>query len=653
MQGVESGVELPEISAESYIVCDIKSALEAFSSLSLFCIRAQISLNGMDFGPSGNSNSNLNGSANGNGSGNDNNCMIICHSFQPLSISPTSCQCPCPIPMENVQTVLKEICVTGESFFPSKDLPSTLHLQATLTASISLKTATATAIEGEGEIIKNEKLIHGIDPVKSASISSTSNKSSDEEETVSIIVPVRCTSQEELYFIPPTLNQILALFKSRNIVSEISAIRTWVQFQMLMTADNGTVGGSKNIRGSLQLKKLSFVSSLESAVALGPGSCQLEGIVKSLSPPLGPIAERGGIEHGMLTLDLFNPQPILISPSVCRRPGGTVLTIQGALQGGLRCLPYPDLVKVLLTASGAEIELALAVPDVTVLTVRNDVIKVLNQDGSEKCEIILGAEAGLGLGLGTQPLENEGKDGDSSGAERSAAVSREGSPLKATRGSFNNMKALIESDDMDVVEVEVGVQDDLDNVDPEYRIRFKMPDLTGFFSDVEIATGVAPDSIVVTLLLDGESRVPINHSYKIMMFDGLKVGNITNPKGGNTYGSQVTVSAIGLPDIVTSCIVRIRGDEKEKDKDKDKDREKGSTIPRTGYLPFLKHTDVSGMKSRSSSGSTEITFIVPDGDLMNRMQPIIVKKAKMFFIEISVDGGSSFDSSISPIFQIV
>ena len=630
--------------------------MDSFSSLSLFCIRAQISLNGSDFSAIPGT---ATGNNNGNGSINDNNNMIICHSFHPMSISPTSCQCPLTVSGENA--VLKEICVKGESFFSSKHLPSTLHLQATISYSLSLEPGTGTEFDKNnisdqiGQNDKSEKKIvgNGSDNDSNISLDKKENIDPYELEIVSIVVPVRCTSQEELYFTPPTLNQILSLFKSKNFNKEISSIRTWVQFQMLTTADITVPGGSKNLRSSAQIKKLSFNSSLESAVNVAPGSSPLEGIVKSLSSPLGTI-----IENRKLTLDLFNPQPIIISPSVCRRPGGTVLTIRGALEGGLRCLPYPDLVKVLLGSTGAEIELALSVPHVRVLTIKNNALETFEQEYLGKNDLALEIDCAVGL---LQQLGGDGKDGDSSGAEHSSGVSREGSPIKATKVSLDYMKAVVE-DEEEVDKVGAGEEEgeeeeEINTDNTEFRIRFEMPDLSVFFSDVEAAVGAAPDSILVTLLLDGESRVPINHSYKIMLFDGIKVGNVINPKGGYTYGSQACVGVIGLPDIISSCIVRIRGDDKEKDKDKekdrDRDREKGSTIPpRTVLVPLLLYTDTPGIKSKSSSGSTEITFTIPDSERMMGMIPIVVKKVKMFFVEISVDGGSSFDSSVAPIIQI-
>jgi hypothetical protein len=527
------------------LVCDISEALNSVSISNLLSIRACVTMNGLDF----------------SAVSSDVDCMIVCHAFQPLSLSPTSCQCPLE---DTGGGAMKEVRVVGESFFPARDMPPNLLVQATLTASRPIGN-----LQSSGDNESND----------------SASKHDTEWETVSIVVPVRCTSQREMFFTPPSLQQFTALF-SGDSQRALSILKTSVNFQLVSkteTVQKISGRGSKDTNSS--------------QTGSQRGSQKGESI-QSLMPSVGSTGKKSKV----LSLVLFNPQPITIDPLVCRRPGGTVLTVRGVPLGGIRCCPYPELVKIQLAVSGVDGGVTLTVPDIIVLK---------EGEREEISELPAQSVAELGVPMESMNFEEEKEDSNSL-LSRLFARERKGSSAMDSASA------------------------DGDPLNVEFKFQFTMPDMSALlFTDPSAARPF--DTVSVSLSLDGEA-VPSSYSSHLLMFDSIKVLSILNPKGGHGPGSIVTVAMSGVPDIVTNCVVQIRGEDKDK---------RASGVVATFNKLFV---EISGTKSREAP--QDFIFTLPAAEVLQKLLPVLVKKAKMYYVDISIDGGSSFDSSTTAILQL-
>jgi hypothetical protein len=144
------------------VICEVTDVLSAIPLSKLYSLQARISLNGFDF-------SELK---------KDSECMILCHSFNPMSISPNSCLSPLPWPLNPVTSTLsnnvddvsltlsshaamKEVCVAGVSFLPSRYLPSNFTVQAVVTALFPISQYVDDA-EAKEEVISNNSSIERV-----------------------------------------------------------------------------------------------------------------------------------------------------------------------------------------------------------------------------------------------------------------------------------------------------------------------------------------------------------------------------------------------------------------------------------------------------------------------------------------------------------
>jgi hypothetical protein len=100
------------------------------------------------------------------------------------------------------------------------------------------------------------------------------------------------------------------------------------------------------------------------------------------------------------------------------------------------------------------------------------------------------------------------------------------------------------------------------------------------------------------------------------------------------------VGVTGVHPSITACIVRIRGDPPG--------GRPTSSNPKVAVVPLKQFIDISGFISLETP--REVMFTIPD-DIVG-VNPVLIKKAKMFFIEISLDGGFSFDSSTNAILNV-
>lgn len=550
------------------VVCEVTDVLSAIPLSKLYSLQARISLNGFDF----------------NELKKDSECTILCHSFNPLSISPNSCRSPLPWPLtpatstlsNNVNDVsltqssraaMKEVCVAGVSFLPSRYLPANFTVQAVVTAIFSIPQYIDDA-ETKEEVNSSSVLVE-------RATTATGSTGYTGVNAVSIVVPVRCTSQTQMHFTPPILHDLISLLDKKQNDDEYSTIKATVQFQLVskVNAAAMTTAGSS---------PRTYQSSTD-AVKQGNN-------IQWLCPHMS------GQED--LVLHLFTIQAITITPAVTRRLGGTAHTVQGAVQGGYKCCPYPDLVRVLLKAVGDTEEMLLDPPVVTVHKERTAAViaPVLEQDVAELSGLVQ-----MDLNMRNEEVKEE------SSLSKIFKADDNISPAK----SFSHLI------DMDV----------------EYKYRFVMPNTC-----VQQGNSKPLQYVTASLLLEDDSDTSSVPSFNISLFDAVKIGAVVNPKGGHSQGSQVTVAVTGIPECVKSCIVHIRG--------VDKDKNAMGTIPVASLLW------VEILEVQVRDGNQEITFTLPDLSLFQILTPVMVKKAKMYFVCISIDGGSSFDSSATAVLQL-
>ena len=446
---------------------------------------------------------------------------------------------------QSSRPLMKEICVFGESFFPSKCLPSNYAVQAIVTAIFPIPTPET---ETKGNI--NSDTINS--EINNTTAISTGHTGVN---TVSTVVPVRCTSQTVMYFTPPTIDHFIDLLDKKGNEEECNnLIKTTVQFQ-LVSKENAAVRETSGFFPTHDKKEISTHTTEQKGEN-----------IHWLCPP--------EITREELVLHLFTNQSIIISPAVTRRYGGTAHKVRGALHGGFRCCPYPELVRVLLKVEGDDGEVLIDQPQVTVHMERTSAVNktVLTQD------------------------------------EDTAVTS--GPPPSS---AFHQ----------------------LTDLDAEFRYHFVMPDAN---TSVQQGTSKPLQYVVTSLLFDDDADTLSAPSFRLLLFDGVKIGAVVNPKGGHSQGSQVTVAVTGIPDCVKNCIIQIRGDEKDKNAMSD------TTIVTPNYVEIL------GVQVRD--GNQEISFLLPELSSFQILTPIMMKKAKMYFIHISIDEGSSFDSSAAAVLQI-
>lgn len=550
------------------VVCEVTDVLNAIPLSKLYSLQARISLNGFDF-------SELK---------KDSECTILCHSFNPLSISPDSCLSPLPLPVTSTISILsnnledvrltqsshsamKEVCVAGVSFLTSRYIPSNFTVQAVVTAMFPIPHYTDDA-EIKEEVNSNSVLV---ERVTTATVSTGYTG----VNAVSIVVPVRCTSQTQMHFTPPTLNDLISLLHKKQNDDEYSTIKATVQFQLVSKINAAaitTAGSSSKINQSCT------------------HALKQDNNIQWLCPPMS------GQED--LVLHLFTIQAITITPAVTRRLGGTAHTVQGAVQGGYKCCPYPELVRVRLKAVGDAEEVSLDSPVVTVHKERTAAVitPVRTQDVAE-----LSMLQQMDLNMRNEDMREE------------SLLSK----FVTTDDNISPTKSSSHLTDMDV----------------EYKYRFVMPNTC-----VQQGVSKPLQHVTASLLIQDDSDTSSVPSFNISLFDAVKIGAVVSPKGGHSQGSQVTVAVMGIPECVKSCIVQIRGDEKDK--------------YAVGSIPAASLLFVEILEVQVRDGSQEISFPLPDLSSFQILTPVMVKKAKMFFISISIDGGSSFDSSATAVLQL-
>ena len=87
----------------------------------------QVTLNGVDYSPISTS---------------DNNTVTVCHAFRALSLAPSSCLCPA-----DPSAPMNDVKVVGKSFFVTSEVPTSMFVQAVVTARVTVQVP----IRGEDE----------------------------------------------------------------------------------------------------------------------------------------------------------------------------------------------------------------------------------------------------------------------------------------------------------------------------------------------------------------------------------------------------------------------------------------------------------------------------------------------------------------------
>lgn len=133
------------------------------------------------------------------------------------------------------------------------------------------------------------------------------------------------------------------------------------------------------------------------------------------------------------------------------------------------------------------------------------------------------------------------------------------------------------------------------------------------------------DYLFVSALLDGMTPVDESMTCKLSFFDTLNVVSAVVPKGGGAPGNPipVTVERLVLSD---SCVVRVRGVE-----------EGSEGILCSATMQFEAST---------------VTFTLPDAATIGTLTAEVRGKEKWYFVDVSIDGGISFDSSETPILNL-
>lgn len=552
-QDMQSKTSFLSKAVEDQIQCDLTSAMlfgdDPECQGGLVTFRAQISINGQDYSI----------------------CKpdadaVICHSFSALSCM------PCCLPMvSGKNAVPQEIKVVGDSFIPASKLSAGTCIEAILQANLG-----------------NEFGIR------------------------EVILPVRCDSSQELFFYPPTVQQ---LAKGTLIVDEnskksskkpkkldpetlkISFLQTSVRFQLSITSHQDDK--SKNKKG----KKPEPFRDLSGSVVTSDSVSKTSDVVSIVDIPPETIAEPLGAN--LLPLSFYKPQAITISPTLLRLSSTDVkLTVRGPNGGSLPFLANDAI----LSFYRNDRKIQFNSNDFSISEIDTN-----DFEGTLICPLM--ELENIKELSAAQSLLNAKKEAEAKAKVKAAEElsSNDGLTITEltetmTELSVTESKEVTKDEQNDEVlegEVEQQENQEEDKVEEE---------------DMEEL-----DHIFISLLLDGITPVSDKYSCKIDFFKGLKVKDIATslPKGGFVSGSSVGVNVDGLVQS-SKCVVRIKGTEEE-------------------------YIEISGNNNHSAG---TVTFSVPSTDQLADLSPVMQKKDKFYFVEISIDDGVSFDISENAILQI-
>lgn len=134
-------------------------------------------------------------------------------------------------------------------------------------------------------------------------------------------------------------------------------------------------------------------------------------------------------------------------------------------------------------------------------------------------------------------------------------------------------------------------------------------------------------NLKIELLLDGVSHPEVENVCSVAMFDKVDIVELANPlpKEGATKGATVSFVASGMVSSST-CVVRLRGVND-------------------------KHVDMDGtVEIDEETGDGTFSFQMPD--TLEEIEVHVKGKEKSVFVDISIDGGATFDKSEAPILVV-
>jgi hypothetical protein len=146
------------------------------------------------------------------------------------------------------------------------------------------------------------------------------------------------------------------------------------------------------------------------------------------------------------------------------------------------------------------------------------------------------------------------------------------------------------------------------------------------------------DRILVSVSLNGQNESAESCWAKLFYYGNLATKmtqSPTPPKGGFVSGSAInlTLDTYCPPRQAGLCVIRLRG-------------AKDTSF---GFGASMSETPPA---AADGSPVTVITFEIPEPDKLKLLEPIMNGKDKMYFIDISVDGGNTFDESPTPTLQL-
>lgn len=172
-----------------------------------------------------------------------------------------------------------------------------------------------------------------------------------------------------------------------------------------------------------------------------------------------------------------------------------------------------------------------------------------------------------------------------------------------------------------------------------FKVDFMLRPLWYYFqqagkSDEEIQEGLNMCNLIrVSVSLNGSSQAPESCWAKVFFYGNLVTNMVQSPhpapKGGFPPGSTVvlTLDSYVPPRATGLCVVRLRGN-------KDTSFGFGAVMGET--------------VNEEGATVTTVTLETPEAAKVALLEPIVQGKEKLYYIDVSVDGGNTFDESATP-----
>ena len=626
------------------IACDVN--FESVASIgSLIMVRGSITINKQDFGATSGE-----------------NCPLICHYFEPSNSVPTCCPFSSIMDADMSVKSSRDITIYGKSFIPTSKLPAGMTLWALIRSSHST--------------------------TKPASVNKKNNTSSKKKDNIDQMlkiekmVPVLCDSSSNMSFELPDIRQLLAagLKVDDDVKCNDELDLDWI--------DKSDVGLPLDIFFTLQQDNVEGnpISASNSPQKKNRSSQQNKKKTKSKETPIDKQQEDVGLilNEEPLVLNLYNNFTVKTSSKFIRRNGGGVLTIEGVNDA----FPfYTEDLAIVFYRKDKDIECRIPKSCIYMMEV-DDTLATCKEkremnaysrlkNGDEKFKIIIDPIPPLFMNSMKENLSQLADNGDTDDQNQQQ-------PLNVAADDDNTNHPI------DQLSTTKSVTDDEDGT-----------------SNNRINDTFTPvlDYVHIKILMDGRSdtsavdKAPPSSSY-VNLFQSVNVNScctIESPKGGLVEDSEVVIlmSESCVPS--DSCMIRIRdsngaeiscvgsietkaiaspctddistdedknngiddcGDEEsnsqaiDRGDDNEENGEEGDARPAS--IPVDQSSEnpsLNDPKVVEDTGGSEgvIKFICPD---LSQLEPIVEGKDKFVYLDISLDGGLTYDSSRNPLLQV-